>query len=272
MTRETLLPRYPSLSSSQVSVTVLEGGDRLVPAARPEHSRYVQRFLVRRGVRVELGALVREVEPHAVSLADGRRLEAFTIVWTAGVTPPAIVRELPLRHHHDGRVVVDELLRALRPDGTPVEHVYVIGDCAASLRNDGRMQPQLSQTAIAMGTCVGHTLVREARHQPPERFTFKDAGYIISLGKHSSVLDLFGFPLSGKLAWLAWAGAYLIKMVGFRKQIEVGIDHLTHFFFEHDTSQILNRRAVLSDDELDLALGDEPRAAASAHSRQGTPP
>jgi NADH dehydrogenase FAD-containing subunit len=120
------------------------------------------------------------------------------------------------------------------------------------------MQPQLSQTAIAMGSHVGRTLVRRAEGLPPERFGFKDAGYIISLGKHSSVLDLFGLPASGKLAWLAWAAAYLIKMVGLRKQIEVGLDHVTHFFFEHDTSQILNRRAVLSDDELNLALAEEP--------------
>ena len=104
-----------------------------------------------------------------------------------------------------------------------------------------------------------------------EPFAFRDVGYIISLGKHTSVLDLFGVPLSGKLAWLAWAGAYLVKMVGFRKQLEVGIDHLTHMFFEHDTSQILNRRAVLTDDELDLALVDETHAA-SPPSRSPGPP
>src|SRR5262249_40225995 len=82
--------------------------------------------------------------------------------------------------------------------------------------------------------------------------------YIISLGKHSSVLELFGITLSGKLAWLMWAGAYLLKMVGFRKQLEVGIDHLTHLFFEHDSSQILNRRQVLSHAELNLSLGNGP--------------
>jgi NADH dehydrogenase len=261
MARETLLPRYPSLSASHLSVTVIEGGDRLVPAARPGHSAYVARFLHRSGVHVELGASVRGVQPHAVELSDGRTLPAFTIIWTAGVTPAGFVRELPLLHQRDGRVCVDEMLRALRPDGTPFEDVYVIGDCAASKRYDGRMQPQLSQTAIAMGTHVGRTLVRRAQGRAPERFSFRDAGYIISLGKHSSVLDLFGVPLSGKLAWLAWAGAYLVKMVGFRKQLEVGIDHLTHLLFEHDTSQILNRRAVLADDELNLALADTAAAA-----------
>jgi hypothetical protein len=89
-------------------------------------------------------------------------------------------------------------------------------------------------------------------------FRFQSAGYIISLGKHSSVLELFGVPLSGKLAWLLWAAAYLIKMVGIRKQLEVGIDHLTHLIFEHDSSQILNRRQILSDEELNLSLGAEP--------------
>jgi NADH dehydrogenase len=272
MARETLIPRYPSLSPSHVSVTVVEGGDRLVPAARPAHSRYVERFLSQRGVRIVLGSAVREVEPHCVGLGDGRRIQAFTVVWTAGVTPPPIVRELPVQHHRDGRVLVDDSLRALRPDGKPLDDVHVIGDCAASVRPDGTMQPQLSQTAIAMGAHVGRTLVRRARQLPEERFSFRDAGYIISLGKHSSVVDLFGVPMSGKLAWLLWAGAYLVKMVGLRKQIEVGLDHLTHLFFEHDTSQILNRRAVLSDDELDLALVEEGTApAASAASRERPP-
>src|SRR5678815_1118310 len=96
-----------------------------------------------------------------------------------------------------------------------------------------------------------------ARGKTVPPFRHKTAGYIISLGKHSSVLDLFGIPLSGKLAWLLWAGAYLVKMVGFRKQVEVAFDQITHLVFEHDTSQILNRRQVLSDEELNLSLGSE---------------
>jgi NADH:ubiquinone reductase (H+-translocating) len=256
MARETLLPRYPSLSSSHVSVTVVEHGERLVPAARPAHSAYVRRHLEHRGVRLELGARVTAVEPRRVRLEDGRVLEAFTLLWTAGVRPPDVVRDLPLAHARDGRVVVDGRLRAVGTDGVSREDVFVIGDCAASARPDGSLQPQLSQTAIAMGTYVGETLVREARGLPTRPFRFRDVGYIISLGKHSSVLELFGLPLSGKFAWLAWAGAYLVKMVGLRKQIEVGLDHLTHLFFEHDTSQILTRRSILSDDELELSLRD----------------
>jgi NADH dehydrogenase len=255
MALDTLLPKYPSISRSDFSVTIVETGDRIIPAARPEHSRYVHRFLAKRGVKILLGHGAARVEPKCVWVTDGSAVESFTTLWTAGVRPPELVDRLPVSHTKDGRVIVDAYLRALDPQGNPIDDVYVLGDSAASLMPDGRYQSQFSQTGIAMGTYVGDTLVTRARGKAPGPFRFHNAGYIISLGKHSSVLDLFGVPLSGKLAWLAWAGAYLIKMVGIRKQIEVGIDHLTHLFAQHDSSQILNRRQVLSDEEMNLSLG-----------------
>jgi NADH dehydrogenase FAD-containing subunit len=165
-----------------------------------------------------------------------------------------VVQELPLQHARDGRVRVDSRLRALRPDGRSLEDVFVIGDCAAAAAEGGGHHPTLAQTAVAMGGYLGDALVRQAVGRPVRPFGFASSGYIISLGKHSSVVELFGLPFSGRLAWLLWAGAYLVKMVGLRKQLEVGLDHLTHLVFEHDTSQILNRRQILSDEELNLSL------------------
>ncbi len=263
MARDTLLPRYPNLSPQDLSITIGEGGERMVPCAKPEHSDYVLRFLERRGVRVLLRAPVKRVEPKRLHLPDNGIVDAFTLLWTAGIRPPDLVRDLPLSFHEDGRVLVDEDLHAKAADGSVLESVYVLGDCAASRRADGRFQPALSQTAIAMGSHIGETLTRRAHGKPARPFRFEDAGYIISLGKHSSVVSIFGLSVSGRVAWLLWAGAYLIKMVGLRKQIEVGIDHLTHFFFDHDMSQILNRRAVLTDEELNLSLAAEPIASPS---------
>jgi NADH dehydrogenase len=62
MARETLLPRYPRLRAADLSVTVVEGSDRIVASARPEHSAYVHRFLERRGVRILLGAMVERID------------------------------------------------------------------------------------------------------------------------------------------------------------------------------------------------------------------
>jgi len=269
MALDTLLPKYPSVTRSDFSVTVIEVGDRVIPAALPQHSAYVRRYLERRGVKLLLGHGAVRVEPKRIHLSDGTSVAAFTTIWTAGVHPPDLVRRLPVTHIKDGRVRVDESLRALSPEGTPIEDVFVMGDCAAAALPGGSYQPVLAQTAIAMGSYLGEALVRRAEGRPARPFRFRNTGYIISLGKHSSVLELFGVPVSGKLAWLMWAGAYLIKMVGFRKQLEVGIDHLTHLFFEHDFSQILNRRQVLSDDELNLSLGTAGERAGGDTIRPG---
>src|SRR5436309_9276448 len=66
MARDTLLPKYPSLRREHISVIVLEGGDRVVPNARPEHSGYVHRFLERRGVDIRLDSKVVRVESKRV--------------------------------------------------------------------------------------------------------------------------------------------------------------------------------------------------------------
>jgi NADH dehydrogenase len=262
MARETLLPKYSSLHRSDLTVTLVEAEDRVVGTARPEHSAYVQRFLERHGVAVLLGAEVRRVEPRRVHLAGGGSVEGFTLVWTAGVRPPALVRDLPLLHAEDGRVRVDDHLRALSLAGEPLDDVFVIGDCAAADDRRGGYFPRLAQTAVATGRYVGDLLVGRAEGRPAAPFTHHGKGYIISLGKHSSVVELMGVPFSGRLAWLLWAAYYLITMVGIRKQIEVGLDHLTHLVFEHDSSQILNRRHILSDEELNLSLRPAPGEAA----------
>jgi NADH dehydrogenase len=261
MARETLLPKYPSLHRSDLTVTLLEAGERVVSTARPEHSAYVLRFLERHGVIVRLRAPVVRVEPRRVWLADGSVAEGFTLVWTAGVRPPAVVRELALLHSADGRVRVDDHLRALDSEGRPLDHVFAIGDCGAAADGRGGYFPRLAQSAVATGRYVGDALVRRASGRAVGPFRYQGKGYIISLGKHSSVVELMGLPFSGRLAWLLWAAYYLITMVGLRKQIEVGLDHLTHLMFEHDSSQILSRRQILSDEELNLSLGPpRPRA------------
>jgi NADH dehydrogenase len=260
MARETLLPEYPSLHASDLTVTLIEATDRLVRTARPAHAEYVLRFLERRGVRIERDAPVARVDAKRIRLVSGRTIEAFTILWTAGVCPPALVKELPLDHLPDGRVRVDEFFRAMSPEGVALDDVYVIGDSAGALKPDGTFHPRLAQTSVAMGSYLGDALVRRAEGRTVEPFRFHEPGYIISLGKHSSVVDLFGLQFSGRLAWLVWAASYLVKMVGFRKQLEVGLDHLTHLVFRHDSAQILNRRAILSDEEMNLSLSPRREA------------
>lgn len=92
-------------------------------------------------------------------------------------------------------------------------------------------------------------------HGQSAEMRYTDIGYLVGLGRHSTVGRIFGIPVSGLVAWYVWAFAYLFKMVGLRKQLEVATDIVKSWFVDHDTSQIHERRRMLREVDLDPELG-----------------
>jgi len=65
-------------------VTLLERGDRLLPGFQPALSTYVLTTLRSRGVDVQLGIDVVEVDGDGVTISGGQRIPAATVVWAGG--------------------------------------------------------------------------------------------------------------------------------------------------------------------------------------------
>ena len=118
-----------SLSMLGLEVTIVEMGDRLVPAlASPELSEQVAELYREHGVELALGEQIEEFQANGLMLtgartASGRVIEAFLAVVGVGVVPDVDYLEgsgIDL----DNGVVVDDHFR------TSVEGVYAIGDVA----------------------------------------------------------------------------------------------------------------------------------------------
>ena len=115
----------------------------------------------------------------------------------------------------------------------------------------------MAQGAIQGGRTAAKNLLAELGLGKRETLRFFDWGYIVGLGKRSTVARVFGVPMSGLLAWYVWAFTYLVKMVGFRKQVEVMLDHLKGLVFEPDISQIYTAGEVLRARDRQLRLSRE---------------
>ncbi len=80
-----LLPKdFPRLDFAPVRVVLVEGGTasaRALPPAARRHGRLVLR---RRGVEVVLGRTVVHADTGGITLDDGTRIDAATVIWTAG--------------------------------------------------------------------------------------------------------------------------------------------------------------------------------------------
>jgi NADH dehydrogenase FAD-containing subunit len=116
-----------------------------------------------------------------------------------------------------GRIEVD---RHLRLPGD--ERVFVIGDVAAHANPDGTPTPGLAPAAKQQGRYAARTLAAAcADRQPPGPFRYRDYGQLATIGRHSAVVNLRGWRISGYLAWWFWGLAHIYYLIGFRNRIVV---------------------------------------------------
>ena len=246
--RSTMRRLYTQVPQSLVTVHLVEAGERVLGGLRPSHAEVAEGHLRRLGVNVVLNRRVTHVDADRVQLDDGTVFPAHTLIWTTGVRGQDLESPWPWPRGRAGKLVVDRGCRV-------TERVWAIGDAADCADADGKPVPMVAQGAMQMGRVAAANVLAALGKGEPRELRYVDLGYIVGLGKHSTVATVLGLPIAGWLAWYFWAFAYLLKVVGLRKQIEVATDLLKQSFVDHDTSQIHERRRMLRERDLDPRLG-----------------
>ncbi|EJT78075.1 hypothetical protein GGTG_03178 [Gaeumannomyces tritici R3-111a-1] len=124
-----------SSSSPNIRVVVVERADVIAPDMAPGMRPFISESLQGLGVEVRLGAAVVGIEKDSgsgdatVRLSSGDRIEAATVVWTAGTVASPLAAQIPGdKEARSGRVRVDEHLRA---PSAPT--CFVAGDVALAV-------------------------------------------------------------------------------------------------------------------------------------------
>lgn len=242
---------YRDVDRKDVRVTLVEIGDRILPALEPDVARFAADALRRRGVAVELGVSVDRVERHAVVLSDGRRLPTDTVIWCAGIAPSPLVARLGLPTDERGYLLCD---RELRVEGR--RDVWAIGDSAVNPGPDGRPYPATAQHAVRQGAHLAKNLVRVIRGQEALRCDIRSKGSLAALGCRTGVAQVFGIKLSGFAAWFLWRTVYLLKMPGIARRVRVALDWTMDLLFPREPVQIgLQAARQLEGERRDVVVG-----------------
>lgn len=130
------------------------------------------------GVEWRVNASVASVDANGVTLADGQRIEANTVIWTVGVRASALTTQVPAERDAQGRLHVD---RNLKVKGQ--EHVYATGDVAyAATDDEGNFAVMSCQHAIVLGRHSGNNVaadllgVEPVPYSQPKYVTCLDLG------------------------------------------------------------------------------------------------
>jgi len=228
-----VLPReYPTIPQDNMSITLIEGSEKLLGAMSLQSSRQAVSDLESLMVRLKFGAVMKEYDGSHVRLANGESLPANMVIWTAGVTgvPFEITGAENSPLGHGNRFETDGYCRV-----RGVDDVYALGDI--SLVTDSmtwpKGHPQLAQVAIQQGRLVAGNLNRIARNGADARlisFDYKDKGAMATIGRNRAVVDMKHLHLSGFMAWLAWMFVHLISLLGMRNKITVLVNWIWAYF------------------------------------------
>lgn len=104
------------------------------------------------GLEWRLGTSVAAVDADGVALADGERIEANTVIWTAGLRASELTEQVAAPRDGQGRLLVDPDLKV---SGQP--DIYAAGDTARAATDDlGNFTVMSCQHAIALGRHAGN--------------------------------------------------------------------------------------------------------------------
>ncbi|MBV8602424.1 MAG: NAD(P)/FAD-dependent oxidoreductase [Candidatus Eremiobacteraeota bacterium] len=229
-----VLGYYRTIERNEIQIALIEGGPRLLPDLLPKMGVYCTEFLSRRRVRVMLGAPVASVDSGGVAFKDGRRVDAATVVWSAGVRPSPFIAGLPLPHARNGGIMAQADMSV---EGHP--GVWALGDCAWIPAPEGGYYPSTAQHALREGPALAENILRVLRGQPTRPFKWKALGTMASLGGRRGVVGFpNGFVLTGFLAWWLWRTYYLVRIPGWYRKVRVGFDWFIGLIFPRDIAEL----------------------------------
>ena len=234
MVSVTLRRNFRQIDAATSTITLIEGGDRVLPSFAPSLSRKAARHLAKLGVRVMTGVKVDRVDAQGV-IAGGERIASATVLWTAGVAASPIVQLLGVKTDRAGRALVEPFLNL---PGEP--NIFVVGD-AASIQQDGRPVPGVAQAAIQQGRYVGRLISDQIRGREPKRgFRYRDKGTMAVVGKNFAILEAGHLRMSGFLTWFVWAFVHLIALPQLQNRWRVQSQWLWSYLTGQRSSRLIS--------------------------------
>lgn len=240
------LPTYPNLSRKDLRWVLIEARNSLLPGLDPKLARYSERHLRRRGVEILLETWLESCVDKVIEVSKPgvAPYVSETIVWATGQRPSPLVSGLGLTTDEVGRLIVDDHIRAIgRAD------VFALGDAAAVPDPDGGICPGTAQHAVRQAKVCAHNVAANLGVGAPVRFTYRNRGLAVTLGRNQGTAQVYRFTFTGVPAWLMGRSYHLLMMPGLARKVRVVADWTTAMLFPRDLSQLgaLGRRTPLDD-------------------------
>ncbi|HLE99025.1 MAG TPA: NAD(P)/FAD-dependent oxidoreductase [Gaiellaceae bacterium] len=221
---------YPALRGVPQRWVLVDAAPQILPEIPRRLGDYAARHLERRGVEIHVGTTLESFDGSEAILANGARIPARTLVWTAGVRPNPVLAELGLPLDDRGRVLVDETLRVEGGDDT-----WALGDCAAvpNCKTPGTHDPPTCQHALRQARRLAKNLTGT-----PRRYGYRMLGQVATLGRYKGIAEIPGLRLRGFLGWWVARTYHLYQLPLLSRKLRVVTDWTVALLFRRDVAAL----------------------------------
>jgi NADH:ubiquinone reductase (H+-translocating) len=207
------------LLSHTMRISLLERGDRVLPALPERVSEATRATLEDMGVTVRLSTAVTRVASDSVEVDGGASIPADITIWAAGIKAPGVLASLDgLAVNHINQVKVAASLQS-ESDAD----IFAIGDCASCTWHGETRVPPRAQAAHQQAMFLFKALCARVDGRAIGEFTYKDHGSLVSLGSPTAVGNIAeNFFVKGFIAKLMYAALYrkhLVAVSGLRRTV-----------------------------------------------------
>ncbi|WP_269789868.1 NAD(P)/FAD-dependent oxidoreductase [Stenotrophomonas sp. Iso1] len=214
--RHTLKNEFHHIDPASAKVRLVEAGPRVLSSFPEALSLKARQQLEKLGVEVLTGTAVNNIDAQGFQLGD-TFVPARTVVWAAGVAASPLGSTLDVPLDRAGRV---QVLPDLTVPGHP--EIFVAGDLASLMQEDGRPVPGVAPAAKQMGSHIADSIRARLQDKPaPPPFRYRDQGNLATIGRMAAIVHVGKLQLSGLLAWWFWLAAHVFFLIGFRNRLVV---------------------------------------------------
>jgi len=233
---------YPSLRNVPQRWVLVEAAPEILHEIPRRLGEYAARHLEKRGIEIHVGTTLESYDGAEAVLANGTRIPARTLVWTAGVRANPLLGKLGLPLDARGRLRVDETLRV---EGTG--DIWALGDCAAvqNVCTPGVTDPPTCQHALRQA----RRLAKNMRGNP-KPYGYRMLGQVATLGRYKGIAEIPGLQLRGFLGWFVARTYHLYQLPLVSRKLRVVVDWTVALFFRRDVVElsVLGHPRELGDD------------------------
>jgi NADH dehydrogenase len=232
-----MLDQYPRCAMSGTRWILVEATGRVMPEVPESLAEFAQRELRGRGLEILTDTRLERLTERTALLSTGEEVPTRFVCWTAGVKPPAVLRDLGLPLTEHGRIEADATARV---PGHP--NVWAIGDAAAvpDPAKPGRPAPPTAQHVIREGRVVADNVAAALSGRRLRKFRYRTLGVFVDMGQHKAVATMLGVRLRGWPAWFAARTYHVAAMPGNARRLRIVADWTVGLLFGRASAQLGN--------------------------------